>query len=194
MITRHIPTGAHGLINAACCCLTLVCNTAYAGGELDHKEILSGEISRETPIHVHPFSTSEADLGNPKFIDTANAMAKSAPHLLATDIVATLREAGFTAVTLDETAGGRSPDALNVSGRFTRLDPGSQNLRVWVGFGAGESKVCISGEVSDPDGAKLAEFADCRNGLGWGSSGPQGEEGAEILGERIARFLIDWAE
>ena len=152
----------------------------------------AGDLSKGTAIHVHPFSTAEADLGKPKFHVTATAMAKSAPHLLATDIVETLRNAGFTAVTLDESEGHRLPDAINVTGRFTKLDPGSQNLRVWIGLGAGESKVCISGEVTDSGGIKLADFADCRNGLGWGASGPQGEKGAEILGARVAVFLIDW--
>jgi len=165
-----------------------------AAGSMDSTRIYEGELSRSTELYIHPFSTADADLGKTKFRDTANAMIKSAPHLLATDIVEALRRAGFTSVTLDESEGERSPDALNVTGRFTRLDPGSQNLRVWVGFGAGESKVCISGEVSDAKGTKLAYFADCRNGLGWGSSAPQGDKGAEVLRERVAGFLIDWAK
>ncbi|NQX90451.1 MAG: DUF4410 domain-containing protein [Halioglobus sp.] len=161
---------------------------------MDSQNIFSGALSKSAPIHIHPFSTSEADLGNPKFRDTANAMVKSAPHLLAADIVESLRDAGFTSVTLDESEGDIPIDALNVTGRFTRLDPGRQNLRVWIGFGTGESKVCVSGEVADPDGNKLADSADCRNGLGWGSSGPQADKGAEVLGERVAGFLIDWAD
>ena len=124
----------------------------------------------------------------------ATAMAKSAPHLLATDIVETLRDAGFTALTLDESEGRRPPDVINVTGGFTRLDPGSQNLRVWIGLVAGESKVCISGEVTDSGGNKLADFAGCRNGLAWCASGSQGEKGAEIVGARVAGFLIDWAQ
>jgi hypothetical protein len=121
-------------------------------------------------------------------------MAKSAPHLLAVDIVEALRHAGFTSVTLDESEEGPSGDALNLTGRFTKLVPGSQNLRVWIGFGAGESKVCISGEVTNARGDELANFADCRNGLGWGESAQQGDKGAEILGDRVAEFLVDWAE
>jgi hypothetical protein len=182
------------LAKTALICLFFTSLCANAAGSMDSHNIISGELTKGTEIHIHPFSTSAADLGNPKYRDTANAMAKSAPHLLATDIVEALRAAGFTAVTLDESEGGRPAGALNVTGRFTRLDPGSQDLRVWIGFGAGESKVCISGEVSDPDGARLAEFSDCRNGLGWGASGPQGEKGAEILGDRVAEFLIDWAD
>ncbi len=174
--------------------LIFSCSGANAAGKMDSQNILSGKLSKSTPIHIHPFGTSEADLGNPKFRDTANAMVKSAPHLLATDIVESMRAAGFTSVTLDESEGVIPPDALNVTGRFTKLDPGSQNLRVWIGFGAGESRVCISGEVTDSSGNKLADFADCRNGLGWGSSGPQADKGSEILGERVAGFLIDWAD
>ena len=161
---------------------------------MDSQKVYTGDLSKGTAIHIHPFSTAEADLGKPKFHDTATAMAKSAPHLLATDIVETLRNAGFTAATLDESEGQKSPDAINVTGRFTRLDPGSENMRIWIGLGAGESKVCISGEVTDSGGNKLADFADCRNGLGWGASGPQGEKGADILGTRVARFLIDLAD
>ena len=178
----------------ACCFLAFSCQATLAGGKMDSQRVYAGDMSKETAIHVHPFTTAEADLGNPKSHDTAAAMAKSAPHLLATDIVETLRDAGFTSVTLDESAGQRRPDAINVTGRFTKLNPGSQNLRVWIGLGAGESKVCISGEVTDSSGNKLADFADCRSGLGWGSSVPQGDKGAEILGLRVARFLIDLAE
>jgi hypothetical protein len=178
----------------ACFLLVLTCQNTLAGGKMDSQRVYGGDLSKGTAIHVHPFSTAEADLGKPKFHDTATAMAKSAPHLLATDIVETLRNAGFTAVTLDESEGNKPPEAINVTGRFTRLDPGSQNLRVWIGLGAGESKVCISGEVTDSGGNKLADFADCRNGLGWGSSGPQGEKGAEILGARLAGFIIELAE
>jgi len=181
-------------VKAVSCLLALICQSALAAGKMDSKNVYAGDLSKESAIHVHPFSTADADLGSPKFQDTAMAMAKSAPHLLATDIVETLRNAGFIAVTLDESQVDRSPDAINVTGRFTKLDPGSQNLRIWIGLGAGESKVCISGEVTDSNGEKLADFADCRNGLGWGASGLQGEKGAEILGERVARFLIDWAD
>ena len=180
-------------LSITCCLFVLISLSSHAAGRLDHSQTYAGKISRNTAIHVHLFSTSDADLGNPKFRDTANAMAKSAPHLLATDIVEALRNSGFTAVSLDETEGEPSGEALNLTGRFTHLNPGSQNLRVWIGFGAGKSKVCIEGELTDASGEKLADFADCRNGLGWGSSAPQGDKGAEILGDDVAGFLIDWA-
>jgi Domain of unknown function (DUF4410) len=168
-------------------------HNALAQGALDSANTYIDQLDASAPIHVHPFTTDKADLGNPKFKDTAQAMAKSAPHLLAADIVAALRNSGFSAVTLDESEGEPAADAMNLTGQFTKLDPGSQNLRLWIGFGAGESKVCISGQLTDANGKKLADFADCRNGLGWGASGPQGEKGAMILGDRVAKFLTEWA-
>ena len=182
------------IAGVAACLLAFSSHIAHAGGKMDSSHVNAGELSKTTAIHVHLFDISGADLGKPKFKDTASAMAKSAPHLLAADIVETLRHAGFTSVTLDESEKAPSGEALNLTGRFTKLVPGSQNLRVWIGFGAGESKVCISGEVTNASGDKLANFADCRNGLGWGASAQQGDMGAEILGERVAEFLVDWAE
>ena len=168
--------------------------TAYAGGQMDESQIYAEKLSESAPIHVHLFSASAADLGKHKSRDTANAMVKSAPHLLAVDIVEALRSSGFTNVTLDETDGVPPANALNLTGRFTQLNPGSQNLRIWIGLGAGESKVCIEGQLADANGVKLADFSDCRNGLGWGASAPQSDKSEEILGERIAGFLSDWAE
>ena len=151
-------------------------------------------MSTNTPIHVHLFSTSTASLGGASARDTANAMVKSAPHLLAVDIVEMLRQAGFTHVTLDESDGEPSAEALNVTGNFTTLDPGSQNLRVWIGFGAGKSKVCVDGQLSDSKGETLTEFSQCRSGLGWGSSGPQVKGEAEALGQGVADSLVQWSQ
>lgn len=181
-------------VGISACTLALASTAAYADRNLDNFKIHTGELSKNAAIHVHAFSTSGADLGNPKFRDTARTMAKSAPHLLAADIVEALRRAGFTAVTLDESEGEPSGEALNLTGSFTKLNPGSQNLRLWIGLGAGESQVCISGELTNSSGSKLADFWDCRNGLGWGASAPQGDKGAKVLGEHVAGGLIDWAE
>lgn len=182
------------IVTSSALMLAMAHQTASAAGAMDYTRVHGGELSKDQAIHIHLFGTEDADLGKAKFRDTANAMVKSAPHLLATDIVESLRMDGFTQVTLDESEGDPSTKAIQVTGRFTRLDPGSENLRVWIGLGAGESKVCISGEITTANKKKLAEFADCRNGLGWGASGPQADKGAEILGERVAKFLIDWEQ
>ena len=172
----------------------IMASSAFARDYVDRSRVYAEPISMDAPIHVRLFDTSRADLGKHSVRDTANAMVKSAPHLLAVDIVEALRRSGFTQVTLDETPGEPSGGALQLTGRFTELDPGSQNLRVWIGFGAGESKVCIEGELNDAAGTKLADFSDCRKGLGWGASAPQADDGAEILGDRVALFLTKWAE
>ena len=151
----------------------LFSHASFAGEKVDSSHVYAKELSKNSEIHVHRFSTAGADLGNSKFRDTAEAMARSAPHLLLTDIVEALRRSGFTAVSLDETEGEPSGGAMNLTGRFTQLNPGSQNLRVWIGFGAGKSKVCVEGELSDKNGVKLADFESCRSGLGWGSSAPR---------------------
>ena len=160
----------------------------------DNALVHSKAMLDNTPIHVHLFSTLETDLGRESAKDTANAMVKSAPHLLAVDIVDGLRQSGFTQVTLDESDGEPSDKALSVTGKFTTLHPGSQNLRLWIGFGAGKSKVCVDGQLLDPNGQILTDFSQCRSGLGWGSSGPQLEEGAKVLGHSIADLLAEWSQ
>jgi len=179
-----------------CACLValLGCASGAAGNSadsaLEHAEVMS----LDTPIHVHLFSTSDTDLGAGSTRDTARAMLKSAPHLLAVDVVDRLRQAGFTRVTLDESDGDPASDALTLVGRFTVLHPGSQGLRMWIGFGAGKSKVCVEGRLVDADGQELTDFSLCRSGLGWGSSAPQLEGESADLGLSIAELLIDWSK
>jgi len=100
--------------------LVLISHASYADGKLKESQIYAKKLSKSSEIHVHLFSTSEANLGNQEFRDTADAMAKSAPHLLATDIDGALRLSGFTAVSLDETEGEPSEDALNLTGRLAK--------------------------------------------------------------------------
>lgn len=60
---------------------------------------------------------------------------------------------------------------LIVRGTVTQMNPGSQALRYWVSFGAGQSRVQVSGEVVDAEsGTVLARFVHARSsGIGvWG--------------------------
>jgi hypothetical protein len=153
--------------------------------KLDSSKLHVSGIAKSTPIHIHRFSTNRVSLNS----DTAQSMANSAPHLLATDIVYALRANGFTNVTLDESVNGANSGTFNLVGAFTKLDPGSQNLRVWIGFGAGESEVCTDGQLNDAQGKVIANFSHCETGLGWGDSGPQLEAEAKTMGEKIGQFL-----
>lgn len=179
-ITRYLPALAMAAL-------------AGVAAAMDSEQQFADKIDATAALHVHLFTTEGADLGDSKHSDTARAMANSAPHLLAVDVVESLRAGGFSAVSLDETEGGAPDGALQLVGRFTVLDPGSRNMRVWIGFGAGKSKVCVEGQLLDGSGKVLGDFADCRSGLGWGASGPQGDESAELLGDRIAAWLVKWA-
>jgi len=159
-------------------------NHSMAHG-IKHGKLSVSAIPKSTHIHIHPFSTNQINFDS----DTARTMAKSAPHLLATDIVYTLRNAGFTNVTLDETKGGAAEKSMSLVGSFTKLNPGSQNLRLWIGFGAGESEVCVEGKLKDTQGKVVGTLSHCENGIGWGGSKAQIEVEARTMGEKIGAFV-----
>ena len=160
---------------------------------LDHAVLNVDRISKDSALRVQLFDSTRADLGKPKHRDTAELLARSAPHLLAVDIVEALRDAGFSNVVLDEAAANSSTGHLILTGRFTDLNPGSQAARAWIGFGVGKSKVCVEGHIGDETGKTMANFSHCRNGLGWGGSGDQMESSAARIGDNIALFLTEWA-
>lgn len=72
------------------------------------------------------------------------------------------------------------PGTLLVRGKVTRLDPGSQALRYWVGFGAGHSTAEVTGEVVDAQTNKpLLKFRHAKaSGIG-------------ALGGDYASFMTD---
>ena len=161
---------------------------------VDFNQFNGSAISKDSPVHVHLFSIEETDLGDPQYIDTAKTMAASAPHLLATDIVMRLRAAGFTKVTLDASENQGEEHSYNIQGKFTVLEPGSQDLRRWIGFGAGKSKVGVEGSLSDATGAAIGSFSDCDSGLGWGKSAPQMKEEASTIGDAIGNIIVSWSK
>jgi len=160
---------------------------------VDNATLSTDRISKDQSIHVQLFNSADAYLGKPKHRDTAELLARSAPHLLAVDIVEALRDAGFSDVMLDEAAESSAKPYMVLTGKFTELNPGSQAARAWIGFGSGKSKVCVEGQVNDAAGSVLAKFSHCRNGLGWGDSSVQLSDSAVRVGDSIATFLTDWA-
>lgn len=158
---------------------------------VDHSRIIASGINRDAAIVVHAFDSSQADLGSFKHIDTATRAAETVPHLLAIDIVETLRGHGFTRITLSDDS-APSGDALQLVGVFTEINPGSQATRAWIGFGAGASKVCVSGTLQTASGDIVGEFKDCEKGLGWGNSADQTEGEADRIGANIGQLLSDW--
>ena len=74
---------------------------------------------------------------------------------------------------------------LVIRARLTKVDPGSQAARYFVGFGAGAVKIAITGEIIDRSSGKvLVRFAQERRS-GFGAFGG----GYAALFERTARQL-----
>lgn len=161
-------------------------------GPLDKAVLHVDVLDRSVPLHVATFGVNQAKLGKAKHQDVARQMAQTVPHLLASDIVAELRGTGFTDVTLDQSE-STNADGWVLTGEFTELNPGSQAARVWVGFGAGESRVCVVAELKDSQGKVMGEFAHCAKSLGWGESDSQMESGVDRLGLKFAQLMNQWA-
>ncbi len=161
-------------------------------GPVDYAVVHVDRIARDTPVRIRDFSVERAHLGNPKHRDVSEKVAAAAPHLLSADLLEALRARGFTDVAPAGEGDSEGP-VLVIEGRFTMLDPGSQAARIMLGFGAGKSRVCVSGDVVDASGTVLATFEHCRKGTGWGDSGGELTKEASSLGEDIAAFLDAWA-
>lgn len=184
------------------CMLALVLVVAMARGAdtieindagVDHASLRVPAIARDESFTISVFDVSQVDLGNAKHRDTAERAAASVPHLLAVDIVESLRDAGFSNVLLGDGDPTSKISELNLHGRFTKIDPGSQAARAWVGFGAGESSVCVDGVISDQSGKQLGYFSHCSKGLGWGKSDGQLDKNTVRIGQSIANFLQSWS-
>jgi hypothetical protein len=162
-------------------------------GELDHVSLVDDTLDSARPLRVQRFSIDNTDLGKPKHKDTARVVLESADDMLLVDIVEELRDAGFADVAeydADEAIDGAH---YVLTGEFTELNPGSQSSRVIWGFGAGKSRVCVSGKVSHDSGATAGSFRTCAKSLGWGSSEEQLDSQVDRIGVSLGQFLADWA-
>ncbi|HKP05275.1 MAG TPA: DUF4410 domain-containing protein [Chthoniobacterales bacterium] len=84
-----------------------------------------------------------------------------------------------------KTSGNAPGKTLVIRARLTKVDPGSQAARYFVGFGAGAVKIAIAGEIVDrASGKVLMRFAQERRS-GFGAFGG----GYSTLFERTARQL-----
>ena len=91
-----------------------------------------------------------------------------------------------------KTSGNAPGKTLVIRARLTKVDPGSQAARVFVGFGAGAVKIAMIGEIVDgASGKVLLRFAqERRSSFGaFGSYGPLFERTARELGEDVAELI-----
>lgn len=167
------------------------------GAPLDYAAIHVDSISKSTPIRIQVFSADKADMGNVKKAshqEQADRMKTDAPRLLAEELAAGLREAGFTDVAVVKRSDSLPPTHSLIAGHFTVLHPGSQQERLWVGFGAGKSKTCMEGKVTDQAGKDLADFQNCRVGTWWGGSEGEMRNDSRASGNHLSGFMHHWAE
>lgn len=91
-------------------------------------------------------------------------------------------------------AGPDMGKALIVRGTVTQMNPGSQALRYWVSFGAGQSRVEISGEVLDAASKTiLLRFVHARSsGIGvWGGDYQKFlTDDTRDVGEDVGKMLL----
>jgi len=167
------------------------------GAPLDHVVIHVGSISKDTPVRIQPFSAKNAEIGKvnkESHRQQAEQMKHNAPTMFTEALKTSLREAGFKDVAVVK-GGEELPKAYYlIDGKFTVLHLGSQQERLWVGFGAGKSKTCVAGKVTDQAGKDLADFENCRVGTWWGGSEGEMINDSRGSGNHISGFMYHWAE
>ena len=167
------------------------------GAPLDHVTIHVSSISKDTPVRIRPFPAANASMGHAKKAEhreQAERMKQEVPGLLLTSLVNKLKAAGFADVAVLEKDEQAPEKAYIIEGKFTVLHPGSQQERIWLGLGAGKSKTCVAGRVTDQAGKSLADFENCRVGTGWHETEHQIEEDARETGANLTGFMHHWAE
>lgn len=91
-------------------------------------------------------------------------------------------------------AGRTDSKVLLIRGKVTQMNPGSKALRYWVSFGAGQSRVEISGEVVDmQSNTPLARFVHARSsGIGvWGGDYQKFlTDDTHDVGEDVGKMLL----
>ena len=174
-----------------------------SGGVLDEISLYVESPPRDAVVLIRLFSATDSDLGtgDSEGKETrqteAHMMQEQGPKLLADQFVATLKASGpFRDVAVLAPDTPPSPNAIVIEGKFTTIDPGSRAKRYWVGFGAGKSRVAVSGAVKSADGNLLATFSQDRlgvMGLGGGDSLGKLSSDSRDIGQDIAKFVSAWA-
>ena len=95
---------------------------------------------------------------------------------------------------LSDGKGHEGGKVLVVRGKVAQMNPGSKALRYWVSFGAGQSRVEISGEVVDAESdTVLARFVHARSsGIGvWGGDYQKFlTDDTRDVGEDVGKMLL----
>lgn len=122
---------------------------------------------------------------------------KTSSDIFVSGMRSVFRDAGHAMEPILATdAGPAAGRELVVRGKVTQMNPGSRALRYWVSFGAGQSRVEISGEVVDAaSNTILARFVHARSsGIGtWGGDYQKFlTDDTRDVGEDVGKMLIQF--
>ena len=122
--------------------------------------------SRYSQIAVESFDSSKVKL--PEMKDNTYRAVQSALLTIKPAFIEGLQKKAQ-----HKTGAASSNQMLIVRARLTKVDPGSQAARYWVGYGAGAVKIAMTGEIIDgTSGKTLVRFAqERRSGFGWFGGG-----------------------
>jgi len=98
-------------------------------------------------VYVLPFSSQENEVRYSGSTDFG--------VLLSEYLAGALQENGIAAVAVPPGAAVPSHARAIVRGTLTTLDPGSWNLRFWVGFNAGRALIAARVELQQPPGTEV---------------------------------------
>ena len=133
-------------------------------------------------IAVESFDTAGVVLPNPK--DNTYAAVQGALKFIKPAFMAGLEQNARRKLDASNARGGKGR-TLVIRARLTKVDPGSQAARYWVGFGAGAVKIAMAGEIIDGSTKKtLVRFKQERRSA-FGAFGG----GYEALFTRTARQI-----
>jgi Domain of unknown function (DUF4410) len=183
----------------ACVVAAFVCTMATAASEptspgtyrdwhdVDEVTIIQPfNASVYSDIAVESFDSARVKL--PEANDNTYRAVQSAIHTMKPAFMAGVAEKAKR-----KSAPGRPGKTLVIRARLTKIDPGSQAARYFVGFGAGAVKIAIMGEIVDRSSGKvLVRFAQERRsafGAFGGGYGALFERTARQLGGDVAGLI-----
>ena len=142
--------------------------------------------SAYSDIAVESFNSSRVKL--PETSDNTYRAVQAAIQMMKPAFMAGVAEKAKR-----KSVAGQPGKTLVIRARLTKIDPGSQAARYFVGFGAGAVKIAIVGEIVDRSSGKvLVRFAQERRsafGAFGGGYGALFERTARQLGGDIAELI-----
>lgn len=176
----------------------LLCGCATGKISLVRTDLSPGSLSKSDTILVGDFESTHT----PSFGDgheSSEAVATQLSRLseeIETRLVRHLEARGFRAVRRGE-SGAATANAIVVEGELTHNDRGSWALRVWVGWGTGQSNLKASVRVHrEGSAALLTDFdteATSGASAGWGGIGDFIPTDSENTAIAIANYLAEKA-